>query len=366
MDAINQFSVVTDDLSKLFTKVEKIGLGTYGKVYKCLDKTKNQTVALKKIKILKPNDGFPVNTIREIKCLKELNHDNIIRLRNVITLYKPNKPATVFLSFDYCEFDLFGLLHKTDFPQLTKEQVLCYSRQLILAMLECQQAGILHRDLKPANLFITRNNILKIGDFGLARKFKNEDVKYTYNVITLYYRAPELILGCQNYQYEVDVWSTGCILYELCTNKYLFKAQIGKETDQLTAIFKICGTPDPDEWPEFKTLDKDKMFTQKLENHLLEHLQSTIPSEFEGAADLISKMCTLTPKKRISMEEAFMHPFISKYGKSIEPSQLPPINLEEMHQMRASAEINKKGSRGDSREKSANNTQPPRPEPVLL
>ncbi|EAY21859.1 CMGC family protein kinase [Trichomonas vaginalis G3] len=356
MDSSDDFSIETKDLSTLFTKVEKIGLGTYGKVYKCLDIRKKQTVALKKIKILKPNDGFPVNTVREIKCLKELKHDNIIRLRNVITLYKPNKPSTVWLSFDYCEFDLFGLLHKTDFPQLSTKQVLCYSRQLILAMLQCKQAEILHRDLKPANLFITRDNVLKIGDFGLARKFKSDDIKYTYNVITLYYRAPELILGCQNYQYEVDVWSVGCILYELCTNKYFFKAPIGKEIDQLTAIFKITGTPDNEEWPEFKELDKGGLFTQKIEGNLLEYLEKTIPPEFEGAADLISKMCRLTPSKRISMQEAFMHPFISRNGQPIEASQLPPISLMEMHQMQASAELGK-----NKKDKSAHDS-PPRPE----
>lgn len=338
-------SIEVSKLSEVYTKIEKIGRGTYGKVYKCMDNKTQQICALKKIKILKPNDGFPLNTIREIKLLQELKHDNIIRLRKIVTVKKTPDEKTVFLAFDYCEFDLYGLLYKPNINPLTVKQTLSYMRQLLLAMIECQKKEILHRDLKPANLFITRDNILKVGDFGLARKYRNDDTKYTSKVITLFYRAPELLLGCQSYQYEIDVWSVGCIFYEMVTHKVLFKAQKGHEMDQLVAIFELTGTPDTEEWPEFKKLDKDGLFSGKtLQSKLEEHLKETIPPEYDGAADLICKMCALTPSKRITMHDAYMHPFMQKFGAEIEPSNIPPLSIAEIHQMKAQTEIKEKKS----------------------
>ena len=362
-------SLEVNNLSEVYLKIEKIGKGTYGKVYKCNDvKTKKQLFALKKIKILKPNDGFPLNTIREIKLLRELKHDNIIRLRKIVTVVK-NKgdfsEKTVFLAFDYCEFDLYGLLYKPNIQPLSHFQTLSYCRQLLLALIECRQKGVLHRDLKPANLFITRDNILKVGDFGLARKYRSDDTKYTSKVITLFYRAPELLLGSHSYQYEIDVWSVGCIFYELVSHKVLFKAQKGSEMDQLRAIFQLTGTPDLEEWPEFSELDNNKLFlNNKIESKLLSYLEETIPPQFEGAADLISKMCALTPKKRISIEDAYMHPFIQKYGDAIEPSHLPPILIDEIHQMRAQTEIKeerKNSQQIQQQQNSLTENRPPQP-----
>ena len=350
-------SLEVNDLSEVYEKIEKIGKGTYGKVYKCRDvQYHNQICALKKIKILKPNDGFPLNTIREIKLLRELHHDNIIRLRKIVTVVKSkeSQTKTVYLAFDYCEFDLYGLLYLPDIVPLTVLQTLSFCRQLLLGMIECKQKCILHRDLKPANLFITRNNILKIGDFGLARKYRNDDTRYTSKVITLFYRAPELLLGSQSYQYEVDVWSVGCIFYELVSHKVLFKSKRANEMEQVKAIFELTGTPDLEEWPEFQKLDRNNMFTsKKLPNVLLDHLNNTIPPEYEGAADLISKMCTLTPSKRISMHDAYMHPFMQKYGDKIEPSHLPPIFVQEIHQMKAQK---------TRQQISQNQKSPPRPQ----
>ena len=212
----------------------------------------------------------------------------------------------------------------------------------------CQDSHIVHRDLKPANIFITRDNVLKLGDFGLARKIDEEtNKKYTSKVITLYYRAPELLLNCQKYRYEVDIWSVGCIIYELITKDPLFQCprENAEAIPQAIAIFKICGTPDPDDWPEFKDLDKNDLFTHKTKqpNRLKEHLEEKIPERFKDSIDLLLQMLQLNPSKRITAEQAMMHPFITKYGADLEPSKLPPINSKsELHQMAVSEKKKKK------------------------
>ena len=324
--------------------IKVVGKGTYGKVYKCRDK-KNPSliIALKKIKILQPSEGFPLNSIREINILKSLHHDNIIGLREIIT----TKDDRVYLAFDYCEHDLFGLIYSAQEGVVTELHLVSYIKQLLVAIKVCQNSNIVHRDLKPANIFLTANNVLKLGDFGLARRIFENQTRYTSKVITLYYRAPELLLDCRQYKYEVDIWSVGCIIYEILTKKPLFQCAVksNEAIPQAQAIFNICGTPDLEEWPEFKVLDKDSLFVGKvpLPNKLRQHLESTIPEKFKDSIDLLLQMLHLTPSKRISAEDAIMHPFIAKYGDSIEPSKLPPINsTAELHQLDVSNERKKR------------------------
>lgn len=346
--------------------IAEIGKGTYGEVYKVRDKHTNAILALKKINILQPFDGFPLNTIREIKILQSQNHENVIGLRAIVD---SSTEERVYLAFDYCEFDLYGLLYYSGETLLTEKHIACYIKQILLALKVCNDCNIVHRDLKPANIFITRNNILKLGDFGLARKIVEErDARYTSNVITLYYRPPELLFGCQIYAYEVDIWSVGCIIYEMITKKYLFQSERAIEAKNLTisqlkSIFTICGIPDSKEWPEITKLDKDQLFISQgpKPSHLLEHLQNTIPPEFSDAIDLLVQMLQLNPSKRISAEKAHMHPFLKKYGIEIEPNKLPPLNVEELHQMAVSAEKKKR----EAEQKTAQ-LRPEQPKPDVL
>jgi serine/threonine protein kinase len=328
--------------------IAEIGKGTYGKVYKCRDRETAAIVALKKINILDTHGGFPINTIREINLLRSLHHDNVIGLRAIATASNADE-SSVYLAFDYCEFDLYGLLYATEDHLLSEMHVISYIKQLLIALKVCHDNHIVHRDLKPANLFVTRKNVLRLGDFGLARKIVQQpDVRYTSNVITLYYRAPELLLDCKNYGYEVDMWSLGCIIYEMMTKQPLFQSprRSYKAAEQLDAIWAICGYPDRQEWPEFEQLPGFPLVgknRRKLPNRLPEHLERTIPGEFDGSIDLLLRLLQLTPSKRISAEQAALHPFIRRYGAEIEASRLAPIACaKELHQMAVSAEKKKR------------------------
>lgn len=332
-------NILIRNIEEMFEKIAVVGEGTYGTVYKCREIETNRILALKKIKILKSqeNEGFPLNSIREIRILRWLHHDNIIGLRNIIT----TSDDEVYLAFDYCEYDLYGLIYTEENP-FTDEHIVSFIKQLLVSLKVCQNSHIIHRDLKPANIFITDKNVLKLGDFGLARRIvENSQTRYTSKVITLYYRAPELLLDCKQYKYEVDIWSVGCIIYELITKDILFQCprDNAKEIPQAQAIFEMCGTPDLTEWPEFKNLDKNCLFVNKTKqpSRLKEHLEEKIPERFKDSIDLLLQMLQLTPSKRITAEEAIMHPFITKYGDSIEPSKLPPINAKtELHQREVS------------------------------
>ena len=196
-------------IEDIFETINAIGEGTYGTVYKCREISTNRILALKKIKILKSqeNEGFPLNSIREIRILRSLRHDNIIGLRYIIT----TEEDQVYLAFDYCEYDLYGLIYSEE-NVVTELHIVSFIKQLLVSLKVCQDSHIVHRDLKPANIFITHDNVLKLGDFGLARQICDTNTRYTSKVITLYYRAPELLLDCKKYKYEVDIWSVGCII----------------------------------------------------------------------------------------------------------------------------------------------------------
>ena len=371
---MSDWKVTLSALSDRYDIITEIGKGTYGEVYKCLDKQTGQVVALKKINILDDKEGFPQTTIREIDLLSRLHHENIVSLRAIVTTFPQDYGLSgnshVYLVFEYCEFDLYGLLYAYTEPILTPLHIVSYIKQLLVAVKVCHDNAIVHRDLKPANLFVTRKNVVKLGDFGLARRIvRDREARYTSNVITLYYRAPELLLGCKSYKWEIDIWSVGCIIYEMMTKELLFRSP-AKTTSlshqaraQCEAIFEICGVPSASDWPEFERLEGAKVFLapkRDMTNRLFTHLQQRVPKEFSGAVDLLMRMLQLNPAKRITAEEAMLHPFIAQYGTSIEPSSLPPIEYEqELHQMGVSAEKKKREAKMKQEQEKAMNQERP-------
>jgi serine/threonine protein kinase len=305
----NEKHVQLKQLSDHYEIICIIGHGTYGEVYKCTDHVAHQTVALKRITILKPDNGFPLTAIREIKLLQTLQHENIIFLKSIVTT--ESKPY-VYLSFYYCEFDLHGILKSQYRSQLSTLHLISYIHQILLSLKICQDHNVLHRDLKPANIFLTRDNVIKIGDFGLARELLNEgNVRYSIQVVTLLYRPPELLMNCSNYDYAVDIWSVGCIIYEILTDKHLFNSADTSNIGQLSTIFGICGTPTNEEWPEFQKLSTNQCFREiKFKpSQLYQILHESIPSTISGIIDLLMKMLRLNPAHRISAKDAFSHEF---------------------------------------------------------
>ena len=214
----------------------KCGEGAYGSVYLAVDlKSNGLKVAIKKIKLNIVEEGVPISSLREISLMKELNHVNIIKLKEVVHL-----DNNIILVFDYCESDLKYILKKSP-KGLPIKQVKSYMYQLLKGIEYIHKMKILHRDIKSDNLLITKDGVLKIGDFGLARGFGLPISNFRNDVVSLWYRAPDILLGNESYETSVDIWSCGCILAEMAKGQILFQGY--SESDQIVKIFEFLGTP---------------------------------------------------------------------------------------------------------------------------
>ncbi|KAK9194660.1 hypothetical protein WN944_005367 [Citrus x changshan-huyou] len=231
-----------------YEKVEKIGEGTYGVVYKARNCVTNETIALKKIRLEQEDEGVPSTAIREISLLKEMQHGNIVRLQDVV-----HSEKKLYLVFEYLDLDLKK--HMDSCPDFANDPRLIktFLYQILRGIAYCHSHRVLHRDLKPQNLLIDRRtNALKLADFGLARAFGIPVRTFTHEVVTLWYRAPEILLGSRHYSTPVDVWSVGCIFAEMVNQRPLFPGD--SEIDELFKIFRVLGTPNEDTWPGVTSL----------------------------------------------------------------------------------------------------------------
>lgn len=273
-------------------------------------------------------DGFPITAIREIKILKELNHKNIIKLKEIVTSKgtegDPVKKGSIYLVFEFMDHDLAGLL---DSPTLKApnaqwfkpEHIKCYMKQLLEGLHYLHSNNVLHRDIKASNLLINNQGVLKLADFGLARPVSSKGGNYTNNVITLWYRPPELLLGANSYGPAVDMWSVGCIMAELLYKKPIFPGKT--ELDQLDLIFRLCGSPTEENWSEAKNLVwYDKFCPTKSYRSRLRDVFSGFDNK---ALDLISRMLTLDPKKRITCSQALDSDYFWSEPMPCDPSELP-------------------------------------------
>ena len=191
--------------------MDTIGEGTYGVVYKARVRSTGEILALKRIRLEQEEEGVPSTAIREISLLKELRHENIVKLVDVVHLEKK-----LYLVFEYLDLDLKK--HMDSSPHISNDRMVIkgYVYQMCAGIAFCHSHRVLHRDLKPQNLLIdTETNSLKLADFGLARAFAIPLRAYTHEVVTLWYRAPEILLGAKQYSTPVDVWSIGCIFAEM-------------------------------------------------------------------------------------------------------------------------------------------------------
>ena len=287
-----------------YQKLEKIGEGTYGVVYKAKDRIHSNIVALKKIRLEAEDEGIPSTAIREISLLKELQHPNIVRLYDVV-----HTERTLTLVFEYLDQDLKKYLDVLE-TGLDPTIVKSFLYQLLEGVAYCHRHRVLHRDLKPQNLLINREGELKLADFGLARAFGIPVRSYTHEVVTLWYRAPDVLMGSKRYSTPVDIWSVGCIFAEMVNGRPLFA---GTEQDQLDRIFRHLGTPTRDIFPSI--VDLPEFQKNNFQQYpLLKDLQSLVPTLDLLGVDLLSKMLIYDPAKRISAREAMNHPFFSSSG----------------------------------------------------
>lgn len=294
-----------------YIKIEKIGEGTYGVVYKGRHKVTNKTVALKKIRLESEEEGVPSTAIREISLLKELIHPNIVCLEDV--LMQENK---LYLVFEFLSMDLKRYMDSIPRDELMdKMLVKSYMHQLLEGILFCHQRRILHRDLKPQNLLIDSKGVIKLADFGLARAFGIPVRVYTHEVVTLWYRAPEVLLGSPRYSCPVDLWSMGCIFAEMVTKRPLFHGD--SEIDQLFRIFRTLTTPTEESWPGVSSLPDYKPIFPSWKNNILAQSVKTLDAQ---GLDLLQKTLIYDPAIRISAKTALLHPYFEDLDKSSLPS----------------------------------------------
>ncbi|CAJ0585013.1 unnamed protein product, partial [Mesorhabditis spiculigera] len=296
-----------------FQKLEKIGEGTYGVVYKGRNKKTNQTVAMKKIRLEAEDEGVPSTAIREISLLKELKHPNVVALEDVIM-----QENRLYLIFEFLSMDLKKFLDqlpaRTMLDAVTMQS---YMFQILQAMCFCHQRRVIHRDLKPQNLLVDGKGGIKLADFGLARAIGIPVRIYTHEVVTLWYRAPEVLLGSKRYSMGVDMWSIACIFAEMATKKPLFQGD--SEIDELFRIFRIMGTPTEEEWKGVSQLDDFKATFPKwkysggLEDTLSKHLNK------EGL-HLLREMLIYDPSLRISSKRALQHPYFDDIDSNMLPA----------------------------------------------
>uniref|UniRef100_A0A8C8SUD6 cyclin-dependent kinase n=1 Tax=Pelusios castaneus TaxID=367368 RepID=A0A8C8SUD6_9SAUR len=267
-----------DTFQDVFQKVEKIGEGTYGVVYKARNRQTGQLVALKKIRLDSETEGVPSTAIREISLLKELKHPNIVRLLDVVHSQK-----RLYLVFEYLNQDLKKYMDSSQAGELPLSLVKSYLFQLLQGVNFCHSHRVIHRDLKPQNLLINEMGAIKLADFGLARAFGVPLRTYTHEVVTLWYRAPEILLGCKYYSTAVDVWSIGCIFAEMVTRKALFPGD--SEIDQLFRIFRTLGTPTEAAWPGVTQLpDYKRNFPRWAKKEMIE----IVPNLDRDGRDLLA------------------------------------------------------------------------------
>lgn len=311
----------------VFEKLKQIGEGTFGKVYMAKNKETNEIVALKKVLMANEKEGFPITAIREIKILKELHHSNVVQLKEIVTskdAYENKDKQGIYMVFEYMDHDLTGLmLSEGKNWKPTPAQIKCYMKQLLEGLHYCHINNVLHRDIKGSNLLINNKGELKLADFGLARPFTDQSGQYTNRVITLWYRPPELLLGAVQYGPAIDMWSAGCILTELLAGKPIFPGK--NEVDQLELIFKLCGTPNEQNWPDVDKQPWWHIFKPQKQIHrcLAETLRSMNPTIPKEALDLVDRLLTLDPKRRATATEALDNEYFWTPPEPAKASQMP-------------------------------------------
>ncbi|KAI8330003.1 kinase-like domain-containing protein [Choanephora cucurbitarum] len=286
-----------------YEKISKIGEGTYGVVFKAMQKNTNTLVALKKIR-LNLQEGVPTTTIREIAILKEMKHQHIVKLLDMI-----QRDATIYLVFDYFEMDLRRYMDKTKRKGMTANHIKSFTHQLLKGIRYCHSHRIIHRDLKPQNLLIDKHGRLTIADLGLSRAFGVPMRTYTHQVITLWYRAPEILLGSRHYSTAVDMWSVGCIMAEMITLKAIFPG--ATQIDEMFRIFQMLGTPTEETWPGVSTLpDYNASFPPWKAKELrkaIEDYSYSIRDLPDATYDLLESLLTYDPATRLSAAKAEQH-----------------------------------------------------------
>uniref|UniRef100_A0A3Q3G697 cyclin-dependent kinase n=1 Tax=Kryptolebias marmoratus TaxID=37003 RepID=A0A3Q3G697_KRYMA len=307
-----------------YIKLDKLGEGTYATVYKGRSKLTENLVALKEIR-LEHEEGAPCTAIREVSLLKDLKHANIVTLHDIIHTQK-----SLTLVFEYLDKDLKQYLDDCG-NIIHVHNVKLFLFQLLRGLSYCHRRKVLHRDLKPQNLLINERGELKLADFGLARAKSIPTKTYSNEVVTLWYRPPDILLGSTDYSTHIDMWGVGCIFYEMMTGRPLFPGSTVEE--ELHFIFKLLGTPTEQNWPGISSNNEFMAFNFPW--YRAERLRNHTPRLSTEGVELLSKFLQFEGKKRISADESMKHFYFNNLGNrvlslpdSTSIFSLPEIQLE--------------------------------------
>ncbi|KAI5798165.1 kinase-like domain-containing protein [Pyronema domesticum] len=322
---------------KVLEKYHIIGFissGTYGRVYKAKSKIAGNKgeYAIKKFKPDKEGEviqytGISQSACREMALCSELSHENIIHFHEIIL-----EDKCIYMVFEYAEHDLLQIIHyhshtpdRRPIPEATVKSVLW---QLLNGISYLHQNWVLHRDLKPANIMVTAAGEVKIGDLGLARLFyKPLQSLYTGDkvVVTIWYRAPELLLGSKHYTTAIDTWAVGCIFAELLALRPIFKGEEAKmekkstlpfQRNQMAKIIEILGTPTKERWPEVaQNPEYNQLASFKQYNNNLEVWYNSIGQKNKHGLNLLQGLLEYDPTRRLSAQQALEHPYFHEAAK---------------------------------------------------
>ncbi|KAF9426328.1 hypothetical protein BGZ94_006663 [Podila epigama] len=298
-----------------YEKLNRLAEGSYGVVYRARDRLTGEIVALKKLKLDQERNGFPITSLREVYTLLLAKHPHIVNVREIVV---GDTLTQIFIVMDFIEHDLKELMSNMRAPFLQSE-VKTLMLQLLSATELLHENWILHRDLKTSNLLLNNQGEIKVADFGLARRYGEPQGVMTQPVVTLWYRAPELLLGSKHYTTAIDMWSIGCIFAEFVNNEPLLPGK--SEAEQLEKIFKLLGMPNDKIWPGYSKLPLASHVPNFVQPYNL--LRTRLPYLTENGLDLMSKMLTYDPNKRITAEEALKHPYFSEAPAPKHPSMFP-------------------------------------------
>ncbi|KAJ3338988.1 hypothetical protein HDU93_008811 [Gonapodya sp. JEL0774] len=294
-----------------YEKLNRIAEGSYGVVYRARDKLSGEIVALKKLKLENERSGFPVTSLREIQCLLMAKHPNIVNVKEIVVGESLNN---IFMVMEFIPHDL-----KTLMETMRARNTAFLVSEVKTLMLQLLSGVKLLHDLKTSNLLMTNTGHVKIADFGLARAYGDPPVNLTQLVVTLWYRAPELLLGEENYTPAIDIWSIGCIFGELINNEALMPGR--GEIDQISKIFALLGSPDESIWPSWTSLPNARTinFTHVPQSSL----RRKFPYLTQSGLDLLASMLCYDPARRITAEDAMRHPWFLEDPAPKDPKLFP-------------------------------------------
>jgi len=279
----------------------RLGEGISSVVFKALDRQRNEHVALKTIDLDNEEEGVPSTALREIAILNRLHHPNIIGLRDVV-----HHDKKLVIALEYVQWNLRQYADQYD---LRPSGVRNIMRQLFDAINYCHENNVVHRDLKPHNILIDNNQQLKLADFGLSRELGIYVRTCTSEVVTLWYRSPDVLCGNQQYGKSVDIWSLGCIMAELASADLSPPFSGADNKDTLRKIFEHLGSPTPDNWEQAETFENYATLTAGFDHYEQENLEERYPKLSATGLNLLLQTWRYDHTRRIKSGEAMQHPY---------------------------------------------------------